>query len=195
LRKATTVNFRQYTIKAMPVRDAWEARAFLSKAKQGSGIVAQASAPDEKQVLDEIRQKLDARDSDAKAARRFEESMNFHVPSEAEYAIALGIADLHKAQRDMLRAHARADEQLMTASELARSGGYSDFSTANLHYGKAGRLLADAMSIRVPQSGSRETDFPTGVIALWIPEKNTPGLEGRWKMHPELRSAIVELPL
>lgn len=195
MRKATTVHFRQYTIKAAPVRDAWEARAYLSKAKQGSGVVAEASAPDEQQILDEIRQKLNAQDSDAKAARRLEERMNFYVPSEAEYATALGIADLNEAHRNMLKAHARADDQIMTASELARSGGYSDFSTANLQYGKAGRLLAEAMSIDTPKTGTRETDLPTGVIAFWIPENNIPGLKGRWKMYPELREAIIRLPL
>lgn len=190
--QVVTLNHGRYVIKAGPVAGQWKARAFLSGAKQGSGIVAEATGSSQEAVVESLRQQLEEKDRAFLKSRRYDEVTKFHVPSSGEYEIALAITSFHASQRAMLKAHAEAGRRGMTATELARAGGYSDFSSANMHYGKAGRLLAESLGVEVPPSSSRD-DLPTAVLATWI---ETPGEEniGLWIMYPELVEALKKLP-
>lgn len=189
----TMLNHGKYVLKAGLISGQWTARAFLAGARQGSGIVAEAKDSSWEAAIEELRRQLDRRDQTLRQNRRYDETMRFHVPSSGEYEIALSITPLHANQLAMLKAHAETGERGMTATELAKAGGYSDYSSANMHYGKAGRMLAESLCIEIPPSNSRD-DLPTAVLASWI---QTPGDEsiGRWIMYPELVQAVKKLPL
>ena len=125
--------------------------------------------------------------------RRYDAAMKFHVPSTEDYAAALPRTRFNAAQLAMLSAHADAGGRGLTATELARAAGYDRASSANLHYGKAGRLLAQSLAVDISPSNSR-VDLPTAVIGHWL---ETPGEDsiGRWIMYPELVQAIKKRPL
>jgi len=48
---------------------------------------------------------------------------------------------LHDGQLAMLKAHYHAEDQVMTATELANAAGYASYSSANVHYGTVGKYL------------------------------------------------------
>ena len=191
--KPTNVVHGKYTIRAMQMKGEWQARAYLTDAKQGAGEVASASAGSEQEVIDSIRRSLDARDQEFASARRLDERMGFHVPSQDEYSAALEVTSFSKPQVAMLKAHAAAGDDGMTATALAHAGGYPDHSTANAQYGNAGRRLSDALRVDPPRSSSRDEDLPTGLIGYWIAAKEYEDGMGRWVMYPELRRALEEL--
>lgn len=179
-----SVTHGRYTIRARSTADGWQARAFLTGARQGWGQQAEAFAPSQQAVLAEIQGLLDAMDRDRRDQRRHDGDMDFHVPGQAEYAAALAVAVFNKPQQAMLGAHAKAGKSGLTAAEIAAAGGYSDHSSGNLHYGKAGRSLAERLGIDVPL-GRDGKPLPTAVLGRWLPA------ESRWVMYPELRKALA----
>lgn len=195
MKRPVVVQYGRYLIKAMQTGDDWTTYAYLRKAKQGSGVVSKASAASEPEVLCMIKQQLDDIEAAYRAARVYDEQMDFHVPSTDEYSVALGIADFTKPQIEMLKAHALSGERGMTSGELARSGGYADFSTANLQYGLAGKNLAEALGIELPRSKITGEILATAVIGAWKPAENASENVGRWQMYKGLIVAIEKLPL
>lgn len=187
---ATTVTHGRYTIRAMQISGTWKSRAFLTIAPSGTGHVAEATGDTMEAVILAARNAVDARERGFREARRYDEWMDFHIPSPQEYAGVIGIAGLGKAQMQILEAHAMAGDEGLTATELARAGGYVDASSANLHYGKAGRLIAEAIGVDVPIFESTQQEGPTGVLAFWRPTPGDPDGIGRWVMYPELRAAL-----
>ena len=183
----TVINHGRYTIRAMRMGDTCKARAFLKDARQGSGDVGEADADSIDAAIKAVRNKLDERDRAMRQGRRRDDYMKFDVPTADEYAIALRIVSLGEAQRRMLFAHAKAGDEGMNATELANAGGWPDFSSGNLHYGKAGRLMAESLGIRIPLYTARDDENPTAVLAFWRPTPEDPHSIGRWVMYPELR--------
>jgi hypothetical protein len=65
------------------------------------------------------------------------------------YSMALRIAEpaMTPSQREMLRGHANAPAQEMSMQRIAEHGGYSDYKTANVQYGRLGRMFAEALGV------------------------------------------------
>lgn len=104
-----------------------------------------------------------------------------------EYRVALrAVRDKHgisERELAMLRAHCRADDHTITATELAVAAGYKDYSSANLYYGKFARRLSDALGIEPSKRRS-------GSIAWWrvLAYGRTDqevGEHFEWTMRPE----------
>ena len=94
--------------------------------------------------------------------------------------------------RAMLKAHYQADEHTLTATELANSAGYGNYSAANLHYGTLGRLLGSHLPME-PQRREDGTPIWTTILATGNPDC----LEDeryQWIMRPELVQALRDLP-
>lgn len=188
MKTPTVIEYDKYTLRAGMMSGVWTARAFYKSPSRTKGIVMEVTGESEEAVLIDLKNKLDELRARLLAARRRDEAMKFDVPSCEEYAMALQLTQFSDAQLAMLKAHAAAGDSGMTAGELASAGGYADFSSANLHYGKCGRAIAETLSIVPPESNLRDSDVPTVVLAA--AGEARPKGEFVWVMYPELRRAI-----
>jgi hypothetical protein len=70
--------------------------------------------------------------------------------SKADYVAALRSVEskMTSAHRAMLTGHAKAAGNALSMMKLARLGGYESFASANLQYGRLGRLVADALGVQ-----------------------------------------------
>jgi hypothetical protein len=100
---------------------------------------------------------------------------------------------LHAGQLAMLKAHYHAEDQTMTATELAKAAGYASYSSANIHYGNVGKYLYELAPIDLHKynDGSPIYTFYLAEAATESEiEKNW-----RWKLRPEVSKAIEALGL
>lgn len=183
-----SIDYGKFTLKAGQLSGVWTARAFLRTGPGGHGIAHQATGKDASAALDALRAQIDDEAARRRGQRRHDPATGFDVPTREDYADGLRGADLTDRQRVMLQAHAAAGDAGLTATELAEVAGYRNFNTANLHYGKAGRLMAEAMDVTAPESRLRDDLVQTGILA----HGGTPRADGEfvWVMHPELREAL-----
>lgn len=183
----------RYDLVAAPMGQGALARAFLSGAAQGSGIVDEASGPTPEAALDALRAQLSERDRGRLATRGpFTGRPDLRVPHPDEYQDALRIVRPNEAQWAMLRAHAAAGSDGLTAGELARAAGWKDFESANLHYGLLGQAVAEAVGLRTPAEADSPRSVPTLALAYEGPRR--PGTDHFvWVMHPELIEALASL--
>ncbi|MCE0506371.1 hypothetical protein LR948_13450 [Roseivivax sp. GX 12232] len=187
--KTVEVTYGRYRLLSAKLGERFVARAFYARGGKRRGIVAEAEGDGAQGALDALRGKLDDLQRRQRSARRRDETLGFDVPSVSEFEEALGTASLSKIQWRMLEAHAKTGADGMTAGELASAGGYSDFEVANSIYGRAGRLVAEAIDVVPPMSTTRSEEMPTGVLAgVGKPRKDTGNFV--WVMHAELREAL-----
>lgn len=177
----------RYLIKSGYLRGQWTVRAFLAKVRQPGGIVAEKRDVSETAAIAALVAHLDDKDHERRLAGRVVEG-GLRLPGEAEFAEALRSVALSDAQIRMLKAHARAGDRGLTAGELAHAGGYADYSTANMIYGRAGRVVGDALGIAAPPAETREGDVPTALLASAGPRRANGYFV--WVMHVELRRAV-----
>lgn len=100
---------------------------------------------------------------------------------------------LHAGQLAMLKAHYHAENQEITATELADAASYASYSSANVHYGTVGKYLYEIAPIDLPKY---KDDSP--IYTFYLAEAATDlGNEEnwRWKLRPEVSKAIKELGL
>jgi putative restriction endonuclease len=83
----------------------------------------------------------------------------------------------------MLQAHYHAPDRTLTATQMAKAVGYGGFGVANLHYGKLGRLIGDALGW---------TPLPTTLVGV-ISEFEKPEREWHWIMRPAVAAALEQL--
>ncbi|VTU41979.1 MULTISPECIES: hypothetical protein [unclassified Variovorax] len=94
---------------------------------------------------------------------------------------------VHDGQRAMLRAHVKAKDRRITATELAAAAEYKGHEAANLHYGRLGWLLYGEVPTDLPES-PRE-GLPVYTFALADGERQ--GAEWVWTLRPEVAAAAV----
>lgn len=88
----------------------------------------------------------------------------------------------------MLQAHYYAVDRTLTASQMAKAMGYNNYNAANLHYGKLGRLVGNALG------WSPSAEESQGADAVYIlAEFQKPGKYWHWIMRPEVSKAIERL--
>ena len=179
--------YRRYVIRSMKVGNEWNARAFRGKAAIGVLI---ARATEEEAIL-AVKAALDATHAEQRAAR---DAGGY--PTAGEVRAALAVISLSKGQDAMLRAHLRAADNIMTATELAAAGGYSSYVSANSQYGTLGRKLAEELEWSPPAV----RNVPTWTLALATgadgnsrADMEAMGYaEWRWKLRPEVVAALQD---
>ncbi len=112
------------------------------------------------------------------------------VASAEEFGEALDLLELSRPEAAMLAAHARAEDLRLTAAELARAGGYADFSAANLHYGLLGRRFAEAMDLAPIAQRDDGSRIWTTALAEWIAGGQDEKV-AIWRMHDPLAEALA----
>ena len=118
------------------------------------------------------------------------------IPAETdEYKKALEILRplLPKSYLEMLKAHYLQPQQTITASELAQAGGYQTFTAANLHYGKLGKRILNALRDYKPSlRESNQRPQWTMVIAEGTINKKS-SEKWTWKLRPQVSEALDQL--
>lgn len=101
----------------------------------------------------------------------------------AEYVNAFRQLVMPPHHMRMLQANYHAPNRTITATMMAKAMGYPNYNTANLHYGKLGRLLAEQLGWNpLPQ----QTVFV--IVTFEKPEK-----EWHWIMRSAISSALEQL--
>lgn len=62
-----------------------------------------------------------------------------------EYVTAFNQLTVALHHMRMLQANYHAPNRTLTATQMSKAMGYPNFNTANLHYGKLGRLVAEQL--------------------------------------------------
>jgi hypothetical protein len=116
-------------------------------------------------------------------------------PSAQEYIEAFKsiMNDTHDGQFAMLKAHYHAPDRAMTATQLAHAAGWSDYSSANVHYGKLGKLLNGELNMDLP----RDREGKKIMTFVLADGERTDEAEGEWlwTMRPEVAEAVEYLGL
>ncbi|MCP9496543.1 MAG: HNH endonuclease [Pyrinomonadaceae bacterium MAG19_C2-C3] len=95
---------------------------------------------------------------------------------------------INPKQYGMLEVQYSAPNRTVTVPQLADAVGYSNFNAVNLHYGKLGRLLYEALE--------EFSDLQGEVVAGWwnFLSSGRYGSNGfLWTMHPALAIALEEM--
>lgn len=100
---------------------------------------------------------------------------------------------LSAGQLAMLKAHYHAENQAITATELAAAAGYANYHPANLHYGNIGKLLYELAPIDLPKYKDG-TPIYTFYLAMPLPDAEDEQ-HWNWKLRPEVSNAIKALGL
>lgn len=100
-----------------------------------------------------------------------------------EYVAAFRHIDVAPHHMRMLLAHYHAPSRTLTASQMAKVLGYPTYSTANLHYGTLGRIVAERLAwVPLPD----QTVFALATFAK-------PRREWQWIMRPAVAEALERL--
>ncbi len=118
--------------------------------------------------------------------------INFIVPTASQYVHALQEIAMTEKQKTMLLFHYSAHNRTVTFTELASAGGYADYNTANLQYGKLGRVLGEELEMIFAINGKTGAPFNSSSIGADNPFK-APESEYELVMHHELAKAIEAL--
>lgn len=117
-------------------------------------------------------------------------------PTAAEVRAALASIRMTDGQQAMLNAHLAADDNIMSATELAATGGYDSYVSANSQYGTLGRKLAEELEWHPPQHEGVTTwtsTLATGADGDTRADIKAIGLaEWRWKLRPEIVAALEQ---
>jgi len=109
---------------------------------------------------------------------------------EYKHALIMSKKKMHKKHYEMLEVQYWSPNRTITAGHLAKSVGYTNFSSANLHYGKLGRLLSDSLEI-LPKKRKDGTYSWWRILSSG--KYNSDKSNFLWTMHPELAKALEEL--
>ena len=110
-----------------------------------------------------------------------------HIATAEQYETYLRTQLLKRYERAMLAENAAG---IKTAGELARAAGWSDYGTANLHYGKLGRKVGEALSLTFKKMEHDGSDFLISALANEVSGTKTERVDWKFEMHPELVQAL-----
>ncbi len=120
---------------------------------------------------------------------------NKTAPEALEYVRAFQkiASELPDSYVAMLKAHYRAPNRTITATQLSEAGGYQNWGAANLHYGMLGKRLYEHIAIDLNKREDGTLVY-TGMLAT---EGVLSDEESHWQwvMRPELAHAVEQLGL
>lgn len=118
-------------------------------------------------------------------------TQNILIPTAADYKRALTSIKINDGQKAMLKAHFNAHNRSITYTDLAAAAGYDGYKSANLHYGKLGNNLGEALGFTFWKHEDG-THFSSSAIGHG--NTYTTG-EFQLVMHHELAKALIDLEL
>jgi|GEM_PF-1326738 len=179
--------YGKYKIKSLLNGELWQARAFY-KGKVFGEIITAASR---EAAIEAVEAQIDELGT-------WPDPSNW-TPSADLYRRAFaGLGHLPGYQHAMLKAHLAAPDNIMTATELAKAGGYNSYVSANSLYGKLGRRIAEHLGW-VPEKREDGTPIWTFALATDADEpskghwsaRQSDGQHWRWQLRPEAIEAAT----
>jgi len=153
----------------------------------GTRKILDCEGADVSEAIATVEAALNAREHSRQQKRR-----EPHIGTVSDYEEAFERIKLGDHEYLMLRAHANAPQQTMTASEIAEAAGFDSYVSANSHYGKLAKKVGDASGLRPPVAGRKNELIYTFILATGEREE---GDDWRWTMHPEVLEALRTLKL
>ncbi|USA38532.1 hypothetical protein [Pelagerythrobacter marinus] len=181
--KTESLTYRRHIIRSACVNDQWQARIFRGKNTVGDVF----HGVDRQQAILSAQQAIDNAMTAENAVRQ-----STGAPSVNAYFNALKTLEpLPRHHLAMLEAHLGAPGYLMTATELAKAAGWTDYSAANLHYGNLGYELSQELEWAPPK---REDGTPVWTMVL-ATEPDVAGelietTDFQWKLRPQIIEAL-----
>ena len=177
--------YGRHVIRSMKIGSEWSARAFRGKAAIG---VVLSGATEEAAIL-ATKTAIDVTGVEQRATRGTD-----GYPTANEVRAALTAISMTDGQHAMLNAHLAADNNIMTATELATAGGYDSYVSANSQYGTLGRKLAEDLEWSPPEFNGIRTwtaALATGADGHTRADMEAMGYaQWRWKLRPEVVAAL-----
>ncbi len=121
---------------------------------------------------------------DSKYKQRQENRRAPNIGTIDDYCEAISGFPLAKHEITLLSTHRNAPLRKMTASELSACAGWQSVGSANVHYGKLGRRIAEHLNLEI--IGNDDLAW-TGALANYDQETR------QWEMHEELALALDRL--
>lgn len=176
-------DYRQYTILS-----ARHNGKFLGRVWKEKALLHETEGTSVKNTLDQLKKFVDAKIEGAAQAAG-------NTPDETRVIAGLReiCTQLSDGQLAMLKAHYHAENQAITASELAAAAGYASYHPANLHYGNIGKLLFELAPIKL-NTYKDGTPVYTSYLATELTESDDEQ-HWNWKLRPEVSNAIKALGL
>lgn len=142
--------------------------------------------------LEDVYRKLEAALFERQLARAAARQGTEPSVDEAVKALNRVLAKASHGQRAMLRAHAQAPQQRITATQLADAACYASYSAANLQYGLLGAMLFAEMPEDLPRRNNG-TPIMTCAIASGEDQRGAGEEQWVWKMRPHIQQGLKEL--
>jgi hypothetical protein len=183
--------YRHYHIKAGRLSGEFVARAFQKPPVRMQGVIAEATGKSEEAAIEALKAKIEERDSQRHADRRWEERSGIAVPQSEEFSEVLRQASFSGPQVALLRALALSGKEGLNSDQLTYAAGYKSRDTAERVFNKAGAFIADYLGIDMTAEGS-SGDGDARMLAY--PEKQQDESKPPiWIMHPEMREAVLTI--
>ena len=176
-------DYRQHTILSAKHKGKFRGRVWKEKA-----LLHETEGTSVENTLNVLKQFVDEKlEGAARAAGS--------TPDEAR--VLAGLREIHAQLSDgqlaMLKAHYHAENQAITASELAAAAGYASYHPANLHYGNIGKLLYELAPIKL-KTYKDGTPIYTFYLATELTDTEDEQY-WNWKLRPEVSNAIETIGL
>ena len=110
------------------------------------------------------------------------------VPTVEDYKRALqAVYPIHQNHLALLRTHARAADQTLTATQLAEAVGYENYGAVNLQYG----TFADKLCVHL----NRDPETRLSVLVVFAKEGSDKAEHWKLILRPQIVQALNELGL
>jgi len=121
---------------------------------------------------------------DEKLGDRREFRRQANIATVDGYVEAFKVIKFSKARRLMLSSHRRADDRIMSPTELAQAAGWKTQTSATTHYSKLGKEVAERLNLEI--DGNDKAAW-TSALAQINPETD------QLQMHEEVAEALDRL--
>jgi hypothetical protein len=178
----TVENYRGYELVAAAMGS-----KYLGKVWKGSDAVLELEGGSLPDVLAKLRAAVGARLND------LAEKGGGRDVAEYEAALRRILPSLSDGHLAMIKAHYRAPNQSLTATQLADAAMYAGYRGVNLQYGFVGKRLWEELPTPLPADEQGEPIYTFALADAG--DRSTPKDQWIWKLKPQLADAIRLLGL
>lgn len=182
--RSQEVVYGRYVIKTFATNGRVKARAFL-----GRTPVADAKGDTHEAAVLNMKQVLDQRDAEQRAAR------SNTIPTADQFVDAFHRLDEKIGRHHwlMLQALYGAPGRTLTATQIAAAAGYDSYSSANYHFGVLGKMLAEDLGYEPARRADRTTIWTSTLATGADPEDDREDGQWQWRMRDEVAEALARL--
>lgn len=163
-----------------------EGSSYVGKAWKDGKAIAEVTGSSIDNVVADLRALIDS---------ALNERATNAAPTDDQYVEALRaiLPSLSERHVAMLRAHCRASNSSLTATQLAEAAGYANYSAVNLQYGIVGRRLWEELPTRLDLNAERQPVYTSALADAG--DRTMSEDQWVWRLRPGVAAAIRTLGL